>query len=158
MKELYINYKQTNSLVPYEDNPRFNDDAVPAVAKSIKNFGFKDPIIIDKNNVIIAGHTRLKAAKLLGLEKVPTVLVDDLDEEQIRAFRLAHNKTAEKAEWDYGLLTLELEKIDFINMAELGFDELSINMEPINNSQVPETVEKPAEKIKCPHCGFEFEL
>lgn len=78
-----------NQLKPYENNPRINDKAVDAVAASIKEFGFKVPIIIDKNNVIVAGHTRLKAAQKLGLEEVPVIVADDLTEEQIKAFRLA---------------------------------------------------------------------
>lgn len=159
MEKLYIEYKNVKDVFPYDNNPRDNDNAVAAVAKSIKEFGFKDPIIIDKDGVIIAGHTRLKAAKVLGLEKVPTVKAEDLTEEQIKAFRLAHNKTAELAEWDYSLLNIELEAIDTINMAELGFNELDIESEikPIKD-MMPEDVEKKPEKIKCPCCGFEFEL
>lgn len=88
-------------IVPYENNPRNNDEAVPAVAKSIEEFGFKVPIVIDKNNVIIAGHTRLRAAESLGLKKVPCIRADDLTEEQVKAFRLADNKTAELAFWDF---------------------------------------------------------
>ena len=85
-------------LVPYANNPRHNDGAVEAVANSIREFGFKVPIVIDKDNVIVAGHTRLKAAEKLGLEKVPCIVADDLTPEQINAFRLADNKTAELAE------------------------------------------------------------
>lgn len=143
MKELYINYKQINEIVPYEDNPRLNDDAVPAVAKSIKQFGFKDPIIIDRNNIIIAGHTRLKAAKMLGLDKVPTVQADDLTDEQIKAFRLAHNKTAELAQWEEKLLFKELEQIKYIDMAELGFTDLLLNqdeMPEIVEDEIPEEI------------------
>ena len=86
-------------LKPYENNPRNNDDAVEAVAASIREFGFKVPIIIDENGVIIAGHTRLKAAQRLGMEKVPVIQADDLTEQQVRAFRLADNKVAELATW-----------------------------------------------------------
>lgn len=85
---------------PYENNPRNNEEAVQYVANSIKEFGFKVPIIIDKENIIVAGHTRLKAAKKLGMEKVPCIMADDLTDEQIRAFRLADNKVGEKATWD----------------------------------------------------------
>ena len=80
-------------LKPYEKNPRKNDEAVNFVAESIKQFGFKVPIIIDKNNVIVAGHTRFKAAKKLGISEVPCIVADDLTEEQIKAFRLADNTT-----------------------------------------------------------------
>lgn len=113
-------------LKPYENNPRNNDAAVGPVANSIKEFGFKVPIIIDKDNVIIAGHTRLKAAKLLGLETVPCVLADDLTEEQAKAFRLADNKVSELAEWNFDDLEKELEELDAMDldfdMSEFGFD------------------------------------
>lgn len=113
-------------LKPYENNPRHNEAAVGPVANSIKEFGFKVPIIIDKDNVIIAGHTRLKAAKLLGLETVPCVLADDLTEEQAKAFRLADNKVSELAEWDFDDLEKELEELDAMDldfeMSDFGFD------------------------------------
>lgn len=86
-------------LKPYANNPRKNDGAVDVVANSIKEFGFKSPIIVDKNNVIIAGHTRYKASKKLGLKEVPVIVADDLTEEQVKAFRLADNKVGEIAEW-----------------------------------------------------------
>lgn len=112
-------------LKPYENNPRHNEAAVGPVANSIKEFGFKVPIIIDKDNVIIAGHTRLKAAKLLGLETVPCVLADDLTEEQAKAFRLADNKVSELAEWDFDDLEKELEELDAMDldfeMSDFGF-------------------------------------
>ena len=115
--------KNINELVMYENNPRKNDEAVKYVANSIKEFGFKVPIIVDKDNVIVAGHTRLKAAKQLKMDKVPCIVADDLTEEQIRAFRLADNKVAEFAEWDVPKLDLELMDIDNIDMIILGFGE-----------------------------------
>lgn len=111
-----------NDLHPYENNPRYNDDAVEAVASSIKQFGFKVPIIIDKNNVIVTGHTRYKAAKKLGLEKVPCIKADDLTDQQIKAFRLADNKVSEIATWDMEKLNLELEEIEDIDMSDFGFE------------------------------------
>ena len=113
--------KSINELKPYEKNPRINDDAVKYVAKSIKEFGFKVPIIIDKNNVIVAGHTRYKASLELGLEEVPCIIADDLTDEQIKAFRLADNKVSEKAQWDFNLLDLELAELD-LDMSDFGFD------------------------------------
>lgn len=113
--------KKIEELTPYKNNPRKNDDAVEYVANSIKEFGFKVPIVIDKNNEIVAGHTRLKAAKKLGLKEVPCIIADDLNEEQIKAFRLADNKVSELAEWNLDLLDDELEDID-IDMSEFGFD------------------------------------
>lgn len=110
-----------SELKPYENNPRINDKAVDAVAASIKEFGFKVPIIIDKNNVIVAGHTRLKAAQKLGLEEVPVIVADDLTEEQIKAFRLADNKVSEIAEWDFDKLNDELASLDF-DMSQFSFE------------------------------------
>ncbi len=112
MEKLNIEYIDTEKLIPYINNPRVNDNAVDVVAASIKEFGFKNPILIDKENVIIAGHTRLKAAKKLGLKKVPVIRVEDLTENQIKAFRIADNKTAEFAEWDFELLEIELKGLD----------------------------------------------
>lgn len=107
----------------YENNPRKNDEAVKYVANSIKEFGFKVPVIIDKNNVIIAGHTRIKAAKELKIDQIPCVIADDLTDEQIKAFRLADNKVAEFAEWDEELLDKELDSIFNLDMEGLGFEE-----------------------------------
>lgn len=116
-------------LKPYANNPRINDKAVNAVAASIKEFGFRNPIVVDKNYVIIAGHTRLKASKKLKLKSVPVIIADDLTEEQATALRLADNKTAELAEWDYGMLQTELESIFDIEMDQFGF-ELPTDTEP----------------------------
>ena len=96
--------KKVTELKAYEKNPRKNDNAVGPVAESIKEFGFKVPIIIDKDNVIVAGHTRLKAAKRLKLKTVPCIVADDLPPEQIKAFRVADNSSAQIAEWDLSLL------------------------------------------------------
>lgn len=111
-----------NLIIPYENNPRNNDKAVEAVANSIREFGFKIPIIIDKNNVIIAGHTRLKAAKKLGLTDVPVVKADDLTEDQVKAFRLADNKVSEIASWNEDLLLEELKAIN-LDMTQFNFEE-----------------------------------
>lgn len=111
------------NLKPYENNPRKNDDAVKYVAESIKEFGFKVPIVIDKNNVIVAGHTRYKAAKKLKMNEVPCIIADDLTDEQIKAFRLADNKVAEKAEWDFDLLNAELDDIIDLDMELFGFED-----------------------------------
>ncbi len=112
-----------DKIIPYENNPRNNDEAVPYVANSIKEFGFKVPIILDKDNVIIAGHTRLKAAISLGMETVPCVIAEDLDDEKIKAFRLADNKVSELAEWNIKLLEAELESLDPELMLDFGFED-----------------------------------
>lgn len=113
--------KPIGELIPYENNPRYNDRAVNDVAKSIELYGFKVPIVIDKNNVIVCGHTRVKAAERLGIQSVPCVIADDLTDEQIRAFRIADNKTAEGAVWDFEKLEVELEGLDFSNF-DFGID------------------------------------
>lgn len=117
-------------LIPYENNPRINDKAVQGVANSIRDFGFRNPIIIDQNDVIICGHTRLKAAKKLHLGKVPCIVVDDLTDEQVRALRLADNKVSEKAEWDDDKLAQELEEILNIDMNDFGFLEKDLKADP----------------------------
>lgn len=110
-------------ITPYENNPRFNDEAVDAVAASIQEFGFKVPIVLDSEGVIVAGHTRWKAALKLQLETVPCVVADDLSPEQIKAFRLADNKVAELAYWNEEALAKELEGIADIDMSAFGFGE-----------------------------------
>lgn len=125
---------------PYEKNPRFNDDAVEAVAKSIKEFGWRNPIVVDKDFVIVCGHTRYKAAQRLGLAEIPVHVAQDLTSEQIQAFRIADNKTAELAEWNYDLLPLELQELQDANfdLSLLGFD--SDELERILNGSDDKTV------------------
>lgn len=120
-------------IIPYENNPRRNEEAVDKVALSISSFGFKVPIIVDKNNVIVAGHTRLKAAEKLGLTTVPTIRADDLTDDQIKAFRLADNKVSEFAEWDFEALEKELDSIE-MDMSLFGFEDES-------EDEMPEVVE-----------------
>lgn len=110
-----------DKIIPYENNPRFNDDAIDYVAASIREFGFKVPIVIDKNNVIVTGHTRIKAAELLGLDKVPCIRAADLTEEQVKAYRIADNKVSELSSWDYDKLEIELDDIE-IDMGSFGID------------------------------------
>lgn len=105
--------KKLNEIKPYEKNPRRNDEAVEYVKQSIKEFGFKVPIVIDKNGTIVTGHTRYKASQELGLKEVPCVIADDLNEKQIQAFRIADNKVSDYSIWDNKLLLEELEDINF---------------------------------------------
>jgi ParB-like chromosome segregation protein Spo0J len=120
-----VQARSIDSIRPYPGNPRLNDDAVDAVAESIRRFGFRQPIVVDAEGVVVAGHTRLKAAQKLGLETVPVHVAADLSAEQVRAYRLADNATAEHAEWDYELLPIELEAI-----AAGGFDPESLGFDP----------------------------
>lgn len=112
-----------DDIKPYENNPRDNDDAVDSVANSIKEFGWQQPIVVDKDNVIIVGHTRYKAAKKLGMDKVPVVVASKLTPEQVKAYRLADNKVGELADWDFEKLNTELDGIEDIDMSEFGFED-----------------------------------
>lgn len=150
--------KKLAELTPYANNPRLNDGAVDAVAASIKAFGFKVPLVVTADGIIVAGHTRLKAAQKLGLKTVPCIVADDLTPEQIKAFRLADNKVGELAEWDFEKLDLELEELDF-DMTPFGFDEVGeastndidgggeISTDDFNDGEF---------ECTCPRCGFKF--
>ena len=118
--------RRVSELIPYERNPRKNDEAVKYVKASIEQFGFKVPIVIDADGVIVAGHTRLKAAKELGMKEVPCIVADDLNEEQIKAFRLADNKVSEASEWRDDLLSKELDSLsNLFEMSDFGFEAIA---------------------------------
>ena len=140
--------KKLADLRPYARNPRKNDQAVDAVANSIREFGFKVPVVIDKNGEIIAGHTRYKAAKKMKLEEIPCIIADDLTEEQIKAFRLADNKVGELADWDFDLLPDELDGILDIDMSEFGFymPDMESEAEAIEDDFDEEPPEEPESK------------
>jgi len=163
MKIIQMNIKD---IKPYSNNPRKNDKAIDKVAESIKQFGFRQPLVIDKDNIIIVGHTRYSAAKKLKVKSLPVVIADDMTEQQIKAYRIADNKTNEFAEWDLELLASELEDIDMFT----GFDENEINAlfnnsaldinfnENDNNESGQESnVNSEKKEIKCPHCNMYFE-
>ena len=149
-----------NEIVPFADNPRINDHAVPDVAQSIKEVGYDNPIIVDENMVVLAGHTRLKALKLLGYEQVSVLVRRGLTEEQKAKYRLYDNKTAELAEWDVEKLVAEIEDLDFsafdfswdlpIETEEFGGTEY-VNREYGEDEFGDETFE-----YECPCCGFRF--
>lgn len=149
-----IEAMKLKDIVPYDKNPRHNEEAVEAVAASIKEFGFKNPIIVDGENIIIAGHTRAKAAERLGLEEVPVIKADDLTEDQVKAFRIADNKTSEYAEWDWDLLAEEMEELDLagFDLEITGFNSEEIEglmniqdekTEVIEDDYIPEIPEDP---------------
>jgi hypothetical protein len=135
-----IEMMSIEKVKPYEQNPRINDAAVDAVAASIKEFGFRQPIVVDKDGVIICGHTRWKAALKLGLKKVPVHVATDLTPAQVKAYRLADNRSAELAEWDFSKLAVELDGVDDAlkaSLADLDFDALtlaSVNQEIIGDT------------------------
>lgn len=164
--EKQIIYKKITDIKPYEKNPRKNDDAVEAVSNSIKEFGFKVPIVIDKNGIIVAGHTRYKASKKLGIDTIPCIVADDLTDEQIKAFRLSDNKVSEAAEWDFNLLSLELKDLkehDFdLGLTGFNIDEidslLSTNEDIEDNDYEEQDLKENSTQLhKCPECGCEFE-
>lgn len=124
-----------DKVTPYEKNPRRNDGAVEATANSLKEFGWQQPLVVDKDGVLIVGHTRLKAAIKLGMSKVPVLVADKLSAEQVAAYRLADNKTGELADWDFDLLGGELDEIENIDMSDFGFgdDEFKNGTETIQD-------------------------
>lgn len=157
MDKLKIEYVDINSIKPYKKNPRKNEEAIPYVMESIKQFGFKNPVILDKDNVIVAGHTRIESAKRLGITEIPCIYADDLTDEQIRAFRLADNKVGEIAEWDIDLLDTELDDILNIDMQDFGFFKAEdINLDEFFEEKEEQQEEKKEETIICPYCGKEF--
>lgn len=161
-----IEYKKIDDLKPYARNPRKNDDAVDYVANSIKEFGFIVPVVIDNKNVIVAGHTRYKAAKKLGIEDIPCIIADDLTEKQINAFRLIDNKTQELSSWDYGKLIEELTGlVDDIDMTQFAF--APIGEDKNDGTEATQDLDEGEElslddfsdesfNCTCPCCGFKF--
>lgn len=115
-QRMELEYVDLNDIIPYAFNPRDNEKAIPAVAESIKTFGFLVPCVIDANNVLVAGHTRTEAAKLLGMTEVPCIRATNLTQEQLNAFRLIDNKVSEQATWDHDLLAGEISKLGDINL------------------------------------------
>lgn len=161
-----IIYKKIDELKPYSKNPRKNDDAVEYVANSIKEFGFTVPVVIDKKNVIVAGHTRYKAAKRLGIEDIPCIIASDLSAKQIKAYRLIDNKTQELSSWDYAKLIEELTGlIDDIDMTKFAFAPVGQDEEdgPEATQDLDEGEELDLADFSdetfnctCPCCGFKF--
>ncbi len=138
--ELKIEYKPINELKLYKKNPRKNDRAVEIVKKSIQEFGFKVPILIDENNEIIAGHTRIKAAKELELTEVPTIKITDLTPEQIRAFRIMDNRSQEFSSWDYDLLK---EELNFLKEANFDIDLTGFDISDTSETIYTKKIERP---------------
>ena len=155
-KNMQIHTISIYDIKAYENNPRkIPEEAVNAVAASIKNFGFKVPVIIDKDNIIVAGHTRILAAKKLNIEEIPCIIADDLTDEQIKAFRLADNKVGELSVWDFKKLDIELEELNF-DMSDFGFEVEITNT--ISDNQEIDIEDFSDEKFthECPRCKFRF--
>jgi DNA modification methylase len=154
---MQIKLAEISTIKPYENNPRkLSEQAIQKVAMSLKEYGFRQPIVVDKNMVIVAGHTRYRASKKLGLKQVPISIIDNLSEEQINAYRIADNRTAEESEWDNELLRMEIKELE---AKDFKLDLLGFNDEQLNNilfeekqgltdeDEVPETPEEPISKL-----------
>ena len=153
-KKIEIVYRPLDQLLPDPKNPRRNDGAVSAVKESIQQFGFRVPIVIDRNGIIRAGHTRFKAAKDLGLTEVPCIIASDLSEKELKAFQLADNKTGELATWDMSMLNLELTDLaELFDMSLFGFSRKNEKDSTTSGDSVGvhET-----QYITCPRCGKQF--
>lgn len=160
--ELKIEYLAVKDLKPYKKNAKKHPEAqVEHIANSIKEFGFRQPIVVDKDNILVIGHGRLLAAKKLGLDTVPCVRADDLTDEQIKALRLADNKTNE-SDWDIEILDIELDDITNIDMTDFGFSfdfkEGDSPQQKIKESTEVDLSEYDDENFECecPRCGFKF--
>lgn len=156
---MIVNKISIQDIKPYENNAKKHDETqIKNVAESIKQFGFVQPIVLDRNNEIVIGHCRYEASKLLGLEEVPCVRVDELTDEQVKKLRIVDNK-ANESPWDFDLLEQELENLD---MDDFDFDFLiatDMSDEKLNDLFVDdETEPKEPKKIQCPHCGEWFEI
>lgn len=163
--ELAITTWPIERLVPYARNPRKNDEAVPKMAGLIREFGFKVPIVARSDGSVVDGHLRLKAANHLGMTQVPVVLADDWTEAQVKAFRIAVNRSAEWAEWDKELLNLEMEDLKYsgFDVGLIDMEELTLGIEDFDTdaffSDKPEKAEeKGKQTVTCPHCGESFEV
>ena len=166
--EVAVKRVRVADLKEYAHNPRRNDGAVEYVANSIKSFGFRVPVVVDADNVIIAGHTRYKAAKQLGMKSVPCIVADDLTEDQINAYRLADNRTQELSSWDFSKLMDELIEIDEFDMSDFGFANMD-EEEEAERSTAPRksnldegfevdvsAFDEEEFECECPECGFRF--
>lgn len=163
MAEMKIIYMPVDKLTPYEKNAKLHpDDQVEHIANSIREFGFRQPLVVDADNVIVIGHGRLLAAKRLGLESVPCIRADDLSEAQIKALRLADNKTNESG-WDFTALEDMLGALaDEFEMSDFGFEDIQREgvSEPYTGQGATEYSEEEFGdgkfKCECPRCGFKF--
>lgn len=164
MNDLRVKYVPIGDVHPYEDNPRRNDGAVQAVVASLREFGWKQPIVVDADGTIVVGHTRYKAALALEMTHVPVVVASDLTPEQCAAYRLADNRVGELAEWDSELLAQELDGLADLDMSALGFDsgellsgaDIDDLFEDYGGGSA-DAPEPPGKTVTCPHCGATFE-
>ena len=155
-KRIDIVYRTLDEIQPDPKNPRRNDSAVQPVMESIREFGFRVPVVLDKNNVIRAGDTRYKAAKLLNMTKIPCICADDLNEKELRAFQLADNKTTELASWDLGLLDEMDELLGVFDMSLFGFPKKKKKKKKKDGPSVDSAPAVKDDYVVCPRCGKRF--
>ena len=155
---LNIIERPIKELKPYSKNPRKNARAIQAVKRSIEEFGFRVPIIIDKDNTIVAGHSRYAAAKELGMTTLPTLVADDLTDEQIKAYRIADNRVADFADWDADLLATEMSDISmdlgWLDLSDLG---VGVDFQPTGEDEQGKLDHKEPKFVTSPKCGEVFE-
>ena len=156
IEKLEIAYFKVEDLIPYDKNPRKNERAIPFVKASIEKFGFKIPLVIDENKVVVCGHTRLKAAKELGLEEVPCIMASDLTPEQVRAFRIADNKVSEIADWDFDLLDAEMAELPEFDFGDFGFVSFDGGEGGVGSGLPPELAGKDLTPDNLPDKGGEI--
>ena len=151
-------------ILPYENNPRINDGAVEKTAMSIREYGWQQPIVVGQDGVVIAGHTRLKAAKQLGLSTCPVVVAEGLSEAQVKAYRIADNKTGEIATWDEELLNIEIKELvdlDFdIELTGFSLDDFELedpDFEPASEEEQGQLDQLEPKWVVCPNCGNKFD-
>ena len=155
MNLMEIVNKKIDEIIPYKNNPRYNKNSIEEVAESIKEFGFKVPILLDENNVIICGHTRYEASKLLKLKYLPCIIAKDLTKEQIKAFRLVDNKVAEYSKWDYEKLKEELSEININLMAFDFYNDLDVSDDDfVKDTEITKEIKE--KEYICPECGERF--
>ena len=155
---------EIDEIKPYKDNPRVNKDAITVVKNSLSKFGWQQPLVLDKNNEIVVGHTRYYAAIELSMKKIPCLIADDLNDEKIKAYRIMDNKSSEYASWNYGLLTKEMQDILELGGLDLTFTGFSdreienmiddIDVEIQADDEVARMDE--LNLITCPSCGHKF--
>jgi len=163
VKEWHIEWVPTAKITPYEKNARINDQTIPYLINAIRRFGFKVPLVIDARNIIVCGHTRLKAAESIGLKKLPCVRASDLTDAELKAFRLADNKIQELSEWNFGMLVEELKRLgqDFDGqMVDFGFAENGAEFDPdamFDDENASKKEAKPKHyRVTCPGCNREI--
>ena len=159
MQKLRIEYMYVGDLTPYKNNAKLHpDEQIEQIKESIEKFGFNDPIAIwGKDNIIIEGHGRLQAAKELGIDQVPIVRLDDLSDEERKAYTLVHNKLTMNSGYDFKKLEEELDSIDSFDMSDFGFSDLEQQLsETETPNEFKEFDEDIETKNKCPKCGYEW--